>query len=275
MTLSINSKITLNNGISMPLFGLGVFLAGQGKEAYSAVNHALDIGYRLIDTAAYYKNEADIGRAVKDSSVPREDIFVTTKVWNDDHGYDQTLKAFNKSLSKLGLDYIDLYLIHWPVQGKRLETWKALEKLYEEGKVRSIGVSNYMIHHLDELFESSSTIPAVNQVEFSPYLYLNDLLDYCVDKKIQLEAYSPLTRTRKFNDPPLVNIAQKHSKTPAQILIRWALEHNVVVIPKSANKERISENANVFDFVLDKDDMSVLDNIHENFRVSWDPSQFP
>ncbi len=268
----ISSRIALNNGVDIPFFGLGVYLAKPGPEALEAVKFALSIGYRLIDTARMYENESDVGKAVRESSVPRQEIFVTTKLWNSDHGYDRTLKAFDKSLKTLGLKYIDLYLIHWPVEDRRRESWQALETLLEEGRCRSIGVSNYQIGHLQELLEHARYIPAINQVEFNPFLYQRELLEFCRGAGIQLQAYCPLTRGRKFSDETLVSIANVHHKTPAQILIRWALEHDVVVIPKSSRIERIRENAGVFDFSLSPAEMTRLDSLHEDLRVCWDPT---
>lgn len=269
---SIDSKVVLNNGVEMPYLGIGVYLLSSGYEANEALTYALEVGYRLIDTASYYGNEYDIGKVVRESSIPREQIIVTTKLWNSDHGYDNAIKAYHESLKILGLDYIDLYLIHWPVEGLRQDSWKALEKLYEEGKCRAIGVSNYTIKHLQELMDHSKTVPAVNQVEFSPFLYQEELLKFCKDHGIQLEAYSPLTRGNKFSNKTVIRLSQKYQKTPAQILLRWALEHGIVVIPKSANKKRIWGNANIFDFSLDEIDMQLLNKLNENYRVSWDPT---
>lgn len=273
--LKIDSKVKLNNGVEMPIFGLGTFQAQSGKEARDAVLHALQVGYRHIDTASMYGNEEDVGAAIRESGIPREEIFVTTKLWNSDHGYDNGLAAFEKSRRRLRLSYVDLYLIHWPVQDLRKETWRALETLLKEGKCRAIGVSNYMIRHLEELMDSSSTIPVVNQVEFSPYLYQKDLLEFCRKHDIQLEAYSPLTKGHKLNDPKLGRIASKYSKSPAQILIRWVLQHEMVVIPKSSRKERITENAGVFDFTISPEDMRALDLFDQGLRTSWDPSTAP
>jgi diketogulonate reductase-like aldo/keto reductase len=273
--IKIDTKVKLNNGVEMPLFGLGTFQMRSGKETQQAALTALEAGYRLIDTAQMYGNEEDVGIAVKKSGVPREEIFITTKLWNSEHGYQKTLNACEESLEKLGLSYVDLYLIHWPVQGLRNETWKAMVTLLEGGKCRAIGVSNYMIRHLEELLANSMTVPAVNQVEFSPYFYLKDLLDFCRSHKIQLESYSPLTKGHKLNDPKLANIAKKYSKTPAQILIRWVLQKDVVVIPKSSHKERILENADVFDFEISPDDMKLLDSFNQNMRTSWDPTTIP
>ncbi len=269
----INYKMQMNNGVGIPQFGLGVYLTKSGKECVNAVTWALEAGYRHIDTAEAYGNESEVGEAVRNSGIKRGELFITTKLWNDDHGFDSALKAFDKSLKTLNTDYIDLYLIHWPVKGKRKDSWKALEKIYESGYCKSIGVSNYMILHLEELLTYANVSPVVDQVEFSPYNYQKELLDFCSKNKILLEAYSPLTRTKRLDDPKVLPIAKKHNKTVAQVLIRWAIEHNLVVIPKSAHKERIIENANVFDFELDADDMKILNNLDEGFRVSWDPTK--
>jgi diketogulonate reductase-like aldo/keto reductase len=271
--MNINSRCKLNNGYEMPYFGLGVYKTAPGKETIEAVSYALEVGYRLIDTASVYGNEKEVGIAVRQSGIPRKEIFITTKLWNDDHGYDSALKAFDESIKRLHLDYIDLYLIHWPVPKLRKNSWKALERIYREGKARSIGVSNYMIKHLEELKTYAEIIPAVNQVEFSPFLYQKDLLDYCRANKIELEAYSPLARMKKKNNTVVNSIAKKFNKTHAQVLIRWCLEHKLIVIPKSADKKRIKENADVFNFKLDEEDMRELNNLNENFRVSWDPSE--
>ncbi|MBD3190638.1 MAG: aldo/keto reductase [Candidatus Heimdallarchaeota archaeon] len=240
-----------------------------------AIIHALEGGYRLIDTAAFYGNEEEVGKAIKESRVPREEIVVTTKLWNSDHGYISTINAFNESLDKLGLSYVDLYLIHWPVEDLRLESWKALESLYEKGKCKAIGVSNYQIRHLQELLDNSTVVPTVNQVEFHPFLYQKGLLNFCRSNNIQLEAYSPLTKGRKLNDPKLLKIAEKYSKTSAQILIRWCLQKEVVTIPKSSSLKHITENANVFDFNISQEDMNLLDSFNEDLHTSWDPSTIP
>ena len=269
---TINSTVKLNNDLEMPRLGLGVYLMDPGEETRQAVMTALEEGYRLIDTAAMYGNERDVGRAVKESPVPREEIFVTTKLWNSDHGYDRTLRAFDKSLQLLDMEYIDLYLIHWPVEGLRKETWRAMEKLYNDGKCRAIGVSNYTISHLTELLDCADVPPMVNQVEFSPFLYQKDLLNFCQSKDIRLEAYSPLTRTKKFNNPVIKQVAEKYKKSPAQIMIRWALQHEVIVIPKSSHRERIWENARVFDFSISEEDMETLNGLNQNYHVSWDPT---
>ena len=271
MDLNINSSVKLNNGVNMPILGLGTYPL-KGKPVYRAVLWALDIGYRLIDSASLYGNEKKIGEALKATKIPRDDIFITTKVWNSDQGYVNTLAAFDRSLKLLSLDYVDLYLIHRPVKGLMDETWKALEKIYDNGRVRAIGVSNFTIRHLDELKATLNLMPTVNQVEFSPFLYQKELLEYCKSNKIVLEAYRPLTKTKKFGDATLLSIEQKHNKTPAQILIRWGLQHEIVTIPKSGDKKHLIDNANVFDFSLDENNMHQLDNLNENYRTLNDPN---
>jgi diketogulonate reductase-like aldo/keto reductase len=270
--LSIDSKVILNNGIEMPVFGLGTYLSGSSRKTKDVVMFALKLGYRHIDTARFYGNERDVGEAMKKSGIPREEIFVTTKLWNSDHGFNRALKAFEESLEDLDLDYVDLYLIHWPVQNLRNESWRALEKLQVEGKCRAIGVSNYTIGHVRELLDISPVMPAVNQVEFSPYLFQKDLLEFCRSNDIQLESYSPLTKGRMLDDPRLFEIGKKYSKSPAQVLIRWTLQKEVIVIPKSSRKDRIRENADVFDFEISVEDMDRLDAFNKNLRVSWDPT---
>jgi methylglyoxal/glyoxal reductase len=270
--MDLKTSLKMNNGLEIPVLGLGTWQTRAGAETVNSVLWALEFGYRHIDTAAIYENEESVGEGIRKSGIPRNEIFVTTKVWNSDQGYDKALRAFDRSIKKLRLDYVDLYLIHWPVEGLRNDTWKALENLQANGKVRSIGVSNYTINHLEELQKESSNLPAVNQVEFHPYLFQKELMEYCNYKNIIIEAYSPLVRGRKFKDPKLIKIADKYGKSPAQILIRWSLQHNLVVLPKSAHKERVIENASVFDFSISNEDMNFLDSFDEVARVCWDPS---
>jgi methylglyoxal/glyoxal reductase len=275
MQATVEPVAKLNNGVLIPRLGLGVYQSPPGQVTQRAVEYALKIGYRHIDTARIYNNETDVGTALRKSGIKREDVFITTKLWNSDHGYESALRACNESLRRLGLKYLDLYLIHWPVPEIRNESWQALAQLLKDGKCRSIGVSNYTIQHLTELLEDAEVIPMVNQVEFSPFLYQKQLLDYCEKNKIQLEAYSPLTQGEKLNHPRIVQIAKKHNKTPAQVLIRWSLQHNLVTIPKSVREERIRENSQVFDYNLTNEDMRILDSLNENFRNSWDPTNAP
>jgi diketogulonate reductase-like aldo/keto reductase len=274
-TLSINSTVILNNGVVMPRLGLGVWKTSPGEETRAAVRAALEVGYRHIDTARAYGNEQDVGEAISASGISRDKIFVTTKLWNDDHGFNSTLSAFDTSLKNLGTDYIDLFLIHWPVPEKRAETWRAFEKIARNGKCRAIGVSNFMPHHLEQLKETSATTPAVNQIEFHPFLYQKDVLSYCHAREIVIEAYSPLTHGQRLDHPVLVEIANQYNKTAAQLLIRWGLQHGLSVLPKSINTRRISENANVFDIHINDADMQKLDELDEDLRTCWDPSDVP
>jgi diketogulonate reductase-like aldo/keto reductase len=269
--LTMQSKKKLNNGVEIPVLGLGTWQA-NGGELKDAINIAIENGYRHIDTAAFYNNEEIIGKTLKKLSIPREEIFITSKLWNTDHGYDKALAAFQQSLKHLQCEYLDLFLIHWPVSRIRQESWKALEHLYKEGQVRAIGVSNYMIPHLEELLASCEIIPAVNQFEFHPYIDRMAVKQFCDEHQIIVEAYSPMTRATKLGDPILKEIGDKYHKTPAQVLIRWGLEHEVVSLPKSVNKNRIKENASVFDFVLTDSDMKTLNSINDRFRVTiFDP----
>lgn len=270
--LNLRSTRKLNNGIKIPVFGFGTYRL-TGKHAVKATKWAIDIGYRLIDTASFYENEKEIGQAVKECGISRESLFITTKLWNSDHGKRKTIKAFKKSLKELKLDYIDLYLIHWPKPGKRVETWEALEQLLAEKKVRSIGVSNFTIEHLEELKYNTEIIPAVNQVEFSPFLFQKDLLEYCVKNGIILEAYAPLTRTNKFDNPIVKKVATKYQKTEAQILLRWCVQHQAIPIPKSGNMDRIKENSEIFDFSIAENEMYELNALDEGYRITvWDPT---
>jgi diketogulonate reductase-like aldo/keto reductase len=275
MELTIETKLKLNDGQLIPQLGLGVWQISSAKTS-DVVLATLEARYRHIDTASAYGNEENVGAAIRMSGLPRESIFVTTKLWNSDHGNPE--RALDTSLRKLKMDYVDLYLIHFPVRQRR-QSWRALEALQKKGKTRSIGVSNFTIAHLSELLDERETVPAVNQVEFHPYLYQQDLLAFCRAKGIVVEAYSPLTHGERLKDPKLVAIAKKYSspkaKSTAQILIRWALQHGLVVLPKSSNRRRIFENADVFDFEISEDDMRLLDSFHENLRTCWDPSDAP
>ncbi|MDQ0297673.1 diketogulonate reductase-like aldo/keto reductase [Salibacterium salarium] len=274
--MSIQTSVQkLANGVEMPWVGLGVFQAEAGNEVKRAVKSALEAGYRSIDTASFYGNEKSVGEAIKESDIPVEDIFITTKVWNDEQGFNETLEAFERSREKLGVDVIDLYLIHWPVPGKYKETWGALEKLYEEGKVRAIGVSNFTEEHLENVMKTAKVNPMVNQVEFHPRLFQKGLLEYCQNHDIQLEAWRPLGKGDLLGEDVVERIAQKHGKTPAQVLIRWSVENKVVTIPKSVTPERIKANAQVFDFSLDVEDLQAIDGMNENKRYGYHPDEFP
>jgi len=274
MVASIKDCTVLNNNVEMPWLGLGVFKMKEGDETENAIHVALDYGYRSIDTAAIYRNEASVGRAIRNSGIPRDELFITTKVWNANQGYQSTLKAFDESRDKLQLDVIDLYLIHWPVKGKYTETWKALEKLYMDGSVRAIGLSNFLVHHILDILDICEIPPMVDQVEFHPQLRQPELHRFCVEHQIQLEAWAPLGQSRSLQNPAVVEIAEKHAKSPAQILIRWDLQLEVVTIPKSIKPERILENSQVFDFSLDSSDMERIGRLDENLRFSDDPDTF-
>ncbi|MGI6570339.1 MAG: aldo/keto reductase [Caldicoprobacterales bacterium] len=272
MAASIKDAVILRNGVKMPWLGFGVAYIDADKVTDS-VKTAISAGYRSIDTATDYGNESEVGRAVKESGIPREELFITTKVWNADHGYDNAMRAFEKSLKVLGMEYVDLYLIHWPVKGKYLETWKAFEKLYEEGAVRAIGVSNFHIHHLEKLMKNSNMPPMVNQVELHPLLNQKDLRDFCERNNIQIEAWSPLMQG-SLTIPLLTDISRKYGKTPAQVVLRWHLQNRVVVIPKSSRSHRILENADIFDFRLTAEDMEAIDGLNEDRRLGPDPDNF-
>ncbi len=267
-----DSTLLTNQKNSVPVLGLGVWKS-KPKECYAAVKSALESGYRHIDTAAIYGNESEVGEAIRDSGIPRQEIFVVTKLWNADQGYDSALLAIDKSLQKLALDYVDMYLIHFPVTGKRKDSWRALGKIKESGKAKSIGVSNFMQNHLEELLADTDIIPAMNQVEFHPFLNDVKLHDYCREKGILLEAYSPLAHGKKLEDPKVTKLANKYGKSNAQILIRWGLQKGLVLIPKSVSAGRISENGNVFDFHISTEDMNEMETWNENFRTCWDPTE--
>jgi methylglyoxal/glyoxal reductase len=274
MSYSKTSTIKLNNGTFIPRFGLGTFLTEAGEATRNSVTWALEAGYRHVDTARIYNNEEDVGLAINQSGIPRCDIFVTTKVWNDEQGYESTLRACDDSLQRLKMDYFNLYLIHWPVPKRRGETWKALIKLQEMGKVRAIGVSNFMIRHLDELLAQTDIVPSVNQIEISPFIQRKPLVEYCRKRGIVVEAYSTLSRGKRCNDESLTALGKKYGKTAPQMALRWALQCDIVIIPKSVHKERIIENANIFDFEISAADMTAIAALDANYSVmppSWDP----
>ncbi len=254
-------KVRLNNGVEIPIIGLGTFRS-KDEEAYNAVLHALKVGYRHIDTAAIYQNEEEVGRAIKDSGVPREEIFVTTKIWNDQQGYMKTKRAFQKSLQRLGLDYVDLCLIHWPKSyEKTAETWRALEDLYYDGFTRAIGVSNFTFHHLEHLFETAEVIPQVNQVETHVRLQNIKLQDFCMQNEIYLEAYAPFMShyvQELLDDETLQEIAKKYKKTVPQVALRYLVEREIIVLPKSITPSRIAENLKIFDFALSEEDFQTI-----------------
>nr|WP_299171165.1 aldo/keto reductase [uncultured Allomuricauda sp.] len=269
----LQGTFELHNGVHMPYFGLGVYLSKDGNEVTNAVKEALNHGYRHIDTASIYNNESGVGAGIRESDVDRKDVFVVSKVWNGDQGYDSTLKAFDDSLNRLGLDYLDLYLIHWPKE-KSKDTWKAMERLYNENRIRAIGVSNFMQHHLEDLLTEANIVPMVNQMEFHPYLVQQDLIDFCHGKGILYEAWSPMMQGNVFDIPQLKDLADKYKKTVAQIVLRWDLQKGVITIPKSSKKERIISNADIFDFALDKEDVKLLDSLDRAQRFGPDPNNF-
>lgn len=274
MIKHISDQTVLNNGVKMPWLGLGVWKVEEGNEVITSVKSAIAAGYRSIDTAAAYGNEEGVGQAIRECGVPREELFITTKLWNKNQGYESTLKAFDESMKKLGLDYLDLYLIHWPVKDKYRDTWRAFNKLYEGGKVKAIGVSNFQIHHLNDILEDGDVVPAVNQVEYHPRLTQKPLLDFCKKQGIQLEAWSPLMQGKLLDQPELMKIAEKHQKSVTQIILRWDLQNGVVTIPKSVKEHRIIENADIFDFELTTEDMASIDRLNEDQRVGPDPDNF-
>ncbi|KQC30560.1 aldo/keto reductase [Flagellimonas eckloniae] len=270
----LQGTFELHNGVQMPYFGLGVYLSKDGNEVTNAVKEALNHGYRHIDTASIYNNEKGVGIGVEESNIERKDVFVVSKVWNSDQGYDTTLKAFDDSLERLGMDYLDLYLIHWPKGDRSKETWRAMERLYNEKRVRSIGVSNFLQHHIEDLLTEADIVPMVNQMEFHPYLVQQELVDFCNQKGIQYEAWSPMMQGKIFDLDVLKDLANKYDKTVAQIVLHWDLQKGVVTIPKSVKKERIISNATIFDFELTPEDVQLLDSLDKGQRFGPDPDNF-
>ncbi|WP_214770497.1 aldo/keto reductase [Exiguobacterium sp. s133] len=267
--------VTLNNGLSMPQLGYGVFKVPE-EEVYQAVLEALRAGYHSIDTAMIYENEAGVGRALRDSGIPREEIFLTTKVWNADQGYAETLAAFETSLTKLGVDYVDLYLIHWPMpnEDRYVDTWHALEELYKQGKTKAIGVSNFHIPHLKRILEEGTVVPAVNQIELHPFLSQEEIRTFCKEHDILVEAWSPLMKGRDaLTEPVITDIATTKDKTPAQVILRWHIQHGIIAIPKSVTPSRIRENLAVFDFELSATEMQQLDALNQNQRTGSNPDE--
>ena len=276
--MNLQSTTTLSNGVKMPWFGLGVFKVEEGPVLVNAVRSAIKHGYRSIDTAAIYENEAGVGQGIREgieeAGISRSDLFVTSKVWNADLGYESTLAAYETSLEKLGLDYLDLYLVHWPVEGKYKDTWRALETLYKEDRVRAIGVSNFQIHHLQDVMKDAEIKPMINQVEYHPRLTQKELQAFCKEQGIQMEAWSPLMQGQLLDNKTLQAIAEKHGKTTAQVILRWDLQNGVITIPKSTKEHRIIANADVFNFELTKEDMEKIDALNQNHRVGPDPDNF-
>jgi diketogulonate reductase-like aldo/keto reductase len=265
------ATLPLRSGGAIPQVGLGVWQSARGEVTRNAVLAALRAGYRHVDTARIYGNEADVGAAVRDSGVPRQEVFVTTKLWNDDQGYEPALRAFDKSLAKLGLEYVDLYLIHWPVAGKRKDSWRALERLKADGRARHIGVSNFLVPHLQELAAEAKELPEVNQIEIHPFLQHRETRALCREQGIVVEAYSPLTSGTRIDHRVVHAVAKRIGRTNAQVLLRWGVQHGLVVLPKSTHEHRIIENADLFGFTLDADAMTALDALDEGQATGWDP----
>ena len=273
---SISDTVSLSNGVKMPRLGLGTWRSSEGPEVERAVRWALELGYRHVDTAAIYGNERGVGRAIRDSGVRREDVFVTTKVWNDAQraGHDAVLRAFDASLDRLGFDYVDLYLIHWPVKGRYQEAWRAVEAVYAAGRAKAIGVSNFLVHHLEDLLREAEGKPMVNQVELHPRLVHSELTDYCRRQGIVVEAWSPLMKGKAADIPQVRDLAQRYGKTPAQVVLRWNLQRGIVTIPKSVRRERLAENADLFDFELTPQDQDSIDRLDRGERLGAHPDHF-
>lgn len=270
----IKGSFELRNGVQMPYLGLGTYQSDNDQEVVNAIKSAIKIGYRHIDTAAVYKNEEGVGEGIRESGIDRSELFLVSKVWNDDQGYDETLKAFDESLARLGVDYLDLYLIHWPVSGKYKETWKALEYLYAQKKIKAIGVSNFLQHHLEDLVKDCEVVPMVNQMEFHPYLVQQELIDYCNVNGIQYESWSPFMQGKVFELDICDDLAKKYNKSVSQIILRWNLQKGVVAIPKSVHENRIASNADIFDFELTDEDIAFLDGLEIGERTGPDPDNF-
>jgi diketogulonate reductase-like aldo/keto reductase len=267
------ATLALNTGARIPQVGLGVWQSARGESTLSAVGAALRLGYGHVDTARIYGNEAEVGEAVRSSGLPRGEIFVTTKLWNADQGFDPALRAFDASLERLGLEYVDLYLIHWPVAGQRLHSWRALERIFGEGRARAIGVSNFLVPHLEELLAHAKVVPAVDQIEVHPFLQHRDTRAFCGSHGIVVEAYSPLTHGERLRDATVTKVAKRVGRSNAQVLLRWGIQHGMVVLPKSVKEARIAENLAVFDFELDAEAMATLDALEEGASTGWDPRQ--
>ncbi|MFJ8090193.1 aldo/keto reductase [Lysinibacillus sp. NPDC095746] len=272
-------NVTLNNGLEMPLIGYGVFRVPEGDDLAEAVKTAIAKGYRSIDTAQVYRNEESVGRgiraAIDEGLVTREELFVTSKVWNDGLSYEETLAAYDSSLEKLGLDYLDLYLVHWPgIDTNYINVYKALEKIYQDGRVRSIGVSNFHVQHLENLLKETSVVPVINQIEFHPHLTQEEVRAYCKEKGIQIEAWSPLMNGSLLEESLIQQLASKYGKTPAQIVLRYDVQHGVVTIPKTMTPARMTENLTVFDFALTEEEMTQLDALNDGLRCGPDPEKF-
>lgn len=270
----LKGTVKLANGVDMPYFGLGVFKTNEGPEVENSVKWALETGYRHIDTAAIYQNERGVGNAVKASVIPRNEVFITTKAWNENQRNGTVMKGFEESLKLLQTDYVDLYLIHWPVKLKYAQTWKVIEEIYLSGRARAIGVSNFLQHHLEEIFRNAEVMPMVNQVECHPYLVQQQLIDFCQAHNIVYEAWSPIMRGTVNNIPLLTELSGKYKKNPVHIVLRWDLQKGIVTIPKSVHQERIKNNADIFDFELSDDDIHRIDALDKNMRFGSHPDTF-
>jgi len=274
MALSLDSTVPLHGNVPIPLLGFGVFKVKEGTEVVDAVTTALDAGYRHIDTAAIYRNEAGVGTALGASGLDRSDVFVTTKLWNSEQGYDTALAAIDASLAELGMDYVDLYLVHWPKPEHTRDTWRAMEEIKASGRARAIGVSNFLPEHLDQLLAHADVAPSINQIEFHPHLQSPELVAYCTDHDIVVEAWSPLKAGRIFEDATLAQIADSHGVTIAQAVLRWMLQRGIVAIPKSVTPERIATNADLYGFSLDDDEMATIAALDRGERIGPDPADF-
>ena len=274
MTKRFNGTLELANGVKMPQLGLGVYKMTDPGQTVEAITYAIETGYRAIDTAAIYENERETGEAIRHSGVPRDELFITSKVWNTDQGYDGTLRAFETSLKKLGLDYLDLYLTHWPVSEKYVDTYKAIERLYDEKLIRTTGVSNHHAHHLEKILVKANVAPMVNQIELHPYLTQEPLRAFCEENGIAVTSWSPLARGKLLAEPTLLTIGEQYGKTPAQVIIRWHLQNNLIVIPKSVTPERISENNEVADFELSSEEMASINALNRDERTGTNPDSY-
>lgn len=263
----VEKFMLLSNGVKIPSIGFGTYKSGDDEETAKIIKNALNLGYKMIDTASFYNNEVGIGNGIKESGIDRKDIFIVTKLWNDDHGYDNTIEAFNKSLNNLQVDYIDLYLIHWPNK-LNAETWRAFEHLYETGKVKAIGVCNFKVEHLEELKKTAKIMPMVNQVEIHPFSTKNNIINYCKDNNIKVVAWSPISRGRVLSNELMIDLSQKYKKSIVQIVLRWHMQKGVIPIPKSSNENRIKENIDIFDFEISSEDMKAIDSLDEGYDMS-------
>lgn len=263
----VEKFMLLSNGVKIPSIGFGTYKSGDDEETAKIIKNALNLGYKMIDTASFYNNEVGIGNGIKESDIDRKDIFIVTKLWNDDHGYDNTIEAFNKSLNNLQVDYIDLYLIHWPNK-LNAETWRAFEHLYETGKVKAIGVCNFKVEHLEELKKTAKIMPMVNQVEIHPFSTKNNIINYCKDNNIKVVAWSPISRGRVLSNELMIDLSQKYKKSIVQIVLRWHMQKGVIPIPKSSNENRIRENIDIFDFEISSEDMKAIDSLDEGYDRS-------